>query len=119
MHSPIQSNPAHTLEIGRADQNGPIRFCFAGKIFPARLLLDGLTVCSKHFQFVLIVPMDEVVQGLSADPAPNANVSILAPESHDTAVKNITFFSRRKLQFTKGGVLLPRHHFAFPRPSAA
>jgi hypothetical protein len=88
-HSPIQSSPAHTLEIERADEDRLIRFCSTGKIFPARLLLDGLTVRSKYFQFVLIVPMEVVVQGLSADLAPNASVSILTPENHDTAVKNL------------------------------
>lgn len=84
------------LQIARADENGPIRFRVAGKIFVPRVLFNGRTVRLEYFQFVLAVTLKVIVEGFSADGATHSLLPILPPKYDDGAVENVSRFRLRK-----------------------
>jgi len=50
-----------TLLVARADENRPIWFCAASKVFPPRFPLNGLTVGPEYFQLVSVIPSEVIV----------------------------------------------------------
>jgi len=63
---PLESTSS-LRQIARANQNGPIQFCVAGKISPPYLLLDGLAIRPEYFKFVFTVSMEMSVKSFPSD----------------------------------------------------
>jgi len=90
--------PRTSLEVSCADENRPVWFCFAIKIFLPCFQFDGLTVGPEYFRLVLVVSLKVIVDGLSADGAPHAGFSVLPPERDDATVEIISLLPLRKSQ---------------------
>jgi len=93
----LRTHPAHS-QVFRTNENRPVGFSAAGKIFAARDFFDGLPVGSECFQLVLAIPAEMIVQGLFADFTTYAAFSVLAPKGDDFAIKDTSLLRRRKFQ---------------------
>src|SRR2546430_13035994 len=85
-------------QIVRADENRPIQFGVDGNVFPAYLLLEDFAVRSEHFEFILTVSMEVVVQGFPADGAAHPRFAVVAVEKDNVALGNNSLLGREKCQ---------------------
>src|SRR5437667_12592166 len=83
-------------QIVRANENRPIHFGVAGNVFAAYLLLNDLAVRSEHFEFILTVSMEVIVQGFPADGAAHPRFAIVAVEKDHVALGNKSLLGSEK-----------------------
>jgi hypothetical protein len=104
---PLTSSPtgAHILiscfpdlKFNCTDQDGPVRFRAAFKIFATRYLFNGLPVGSEHFHFVFSVSAKMIVQSILADPAADALLAVLPPENNNFTIVDVPLLRRWKRQ---------------------
>ena len=69
------------------NKDGPVSLRVAGRVLLPRSLLDGRAVLAEHLDFLAVV--SPVVQGLPADGAAHAAVSILSEEDDNLAGRNM------------------------------
>src|ERR1700674_2407867 len=110
----LRTHPAHS-QVFRTNENRPVGFSAAGKIFAARDFFDGLPVGSECFQLALAIPPEMIVQGLFADFTTYAAFSVLAPKGDDFAIKDISLLRRRKFQSARAGAFFTGMNITLPR----
>ena len=86
------------MEVEGADENGPVRFDLPRQIFLACQVLNRLSVCPEHLDFVFAVATKVIVERLAADFASHARVGVLTPKNNDAAVKNPVLVRFRKFE---------------------
>jgi hypothetical protein len=86
------------LKLNCTDQDGPVRFRAALKIFATRYLFNGLPVGSEHFHFVFSVSAKMIVQSILADPAADALLAVLPPENNNFTIVDVALLRRWKRQ---------------------
>jgi len=95
---PAEGFSPSVSQVPSANQNRPVRFRAANEIFAAGLLLNDMPVRSEDFQFVVVIPMEVVVESFPADCAPYAGIAVLPPKHDCLAVKIVVLIWRRELQ---------------------
>jgi hypothetical protein len=76
------------MEIERADENVPAGFDLPRQIFLACEVLNRLSVCPEHLEFILPVAAKVIVERLAADFASHARISVLTKKKRRRGQKS-------------------------------